>query len=135
MEWNDRLRSRGTSRVERDRDRLARKLVLRRPRVKGRCARDCPRPASVPQYRAMRLRTLAATAILTLAAVIAPLLPGPLTALGQAPRPPIKVGLFLPYTGVIAVNGQETTKGVELFLAKIGYKAGGREIQLLKEDD
>jgi branched-chain amino acid transport system substrate-binding protein len=83
----------------------------------------------------MRLRTLAWAAVLTVVVLITPLFLRPIRALGQAPRPPIKVGLFLPYTGVIAVNGQETSKGVELFLAKIGHKAGGREIQLLKEDD
>ncbi len=83
----------------------------------------------------MRLRTLTCTAVLTLAVLLTPLLLRPMTALGQGPRPPIKVGLCLPYTGVIAVNGQETSKGVEFFLAKIGHKAGGREIQLLKEDD
>ena len=54
---------------------------------------------------------------------------------GQAPRAPIKIGLLLPYTGVIAINGQETSKGVELYLAKIANKVGGREIQLIKEDD
>jgi len=54
---------------------------------------------------------------------------------GQAPRPPIKVGLLLPYTGVIAINGQETSKGVEFYFTKIGNKAGGREIVLIKEDD
>lgn len=59
----------------------------------------------------------------------------PLTAPAQGPRPPIKIGLLLPYTGVIAVNGQETSKGIEFYLATIGSKAGGREIQLLKEDD
>ena len=53
---------------------------------------------------------------------------------GQA-RPPIKVGLLLPYTGVIAINGQETSKGVEFYFAKVGNKVGGREIQLVKEDD
>ncbi len=58
-----------------------------------------------------------------------------LTAFGQAAKPPIKIGLLLPYTGVIAVNGQETSKGVEFYLSKIGSKAGGREIQLIKEDD
>ena len=47
-----------------------------------------------------------------------------LTAFGQATKPPIKIGLLLPYTGVIAVNGQETSKGVEFYLSKIGSKAG-----------
>ena len=68
---------------------------------------------------------LALTALLVLSAA----------AMGQGTRPPIKIGLLLPYTGVIAVNGQETTRGIEFFLSKIGTKAGGREIQLLKEDD
>src|SRR5438034_6909240 len=68
---------------------------------------------------------LALTALLVLSAA----------AMGQGTRPPIKIGLLLPYTGVIAVNGQETTRGIEFFLSKIGNKAGGREIQLLKEDD
>ena len=40
---------------------------------------------------------------------------------GQA-RSPIKVGLLLPYTGVIAINGQETSKGVEFYFAKVGNK-------------
>jgi branched-chain amino acid transport system substrate-binding protein len=57
------------------------------------------------------------------------------TSSGQAPRPPIKVGLLLPYTGVIAINGQETSKGVEFYFTKIGNKAGGRETILIKEDD
>src|SRR6058998_461620 len=67
---------------------------------------------------------LALTALLVLSAA----------AMGQGTRPPIKIGLLLPYTGVIAVNGQETTRGIEFFLSKIGNKAGGREIQLLKVD-
>jgi branched-chain amino acid transport system substrate-binding protein len=57
------------------------------------------------------------------------------TAFGQTSPPPIKIGLFVPYTGVIAINGQETSRGVEFYLTKIGGKTGGREIQLLKEDD
>jgi branched-chain amino acid transport system substrate-binding protein len=57
------------------------------------------------------------------------------TAFGDAPKPPIKIGLLLPYTGVIAVNGQETSKGVEFYLAKLGGKIAGREVQLIKEDD
>ncbi|HLC42705.1 MAG TPA: ABC transporter substrate-binding protein [Methylomirabilota bacterium] len=58
----------------------------------------------------------------------------PGAAMAQA-RPPIKIGLLLPYTGVLNIQGTETTRGVELYLSKVGLKAGGREIQLLKEDD
>src|SRR5881296_56155 len=70
-----------------------------------------------------------------LALVLTALLVLSAAAMGQGTRPPIKIGLLLPYTGVIAVNGQETTRGIEFFLSKIGNKAGGREIQLLKEDE
>jgi len=47
---------------------------------------------------------------------------------------PIKVGLLLPYTSVFVVQGTDTTKGFELFLDQVGWRAGGREIQLVKED-
>jgi branched-chain amino acid transport system substrate-binding protein len=57
----------------------------------------------------------------------------PVAAMAQA-RPPIKIGLLLPYTGPLNVQGTDATRGVELYLSKVGFKAGGREIQLLKED-
>jgi len=47
----------------------------------------------------------------------------------------IKIGLLLPTTGVDSAQGTDTTKGLELYLKKIGYSAGGREIRMLKEDD
>ena len=47
---------------------------------------------------------------------------------------PVKIGLLLPYTGVLSVQGTDTTRGFELYLGKVGAKAGGREIQVLKED-
>jgi branched-chain amino acid transport system substrate-binding protein len=52
-----------------------------------------------------------------------------------AQAPPVKLGLLLPYTGVLSVQGNDTTNGLELYLSKIGNKAGGREVQLFKEDD
>jgi hypothetical protein len=42
----------------------------------------------------MRLRTLTWAAVVALAVLLTPLLLRPTTVLGQAPRPPIKVGLF-----------------------------------------
>lgn len=73
--------------------------------------------------------------IARLTLVFSALLLLPLPAFGQAAKPPLKIGVLLPYTGVFTVIGQDTTRGVELYLSKIGGKAGGREIQLLKEDD
>ncbi len=48
---------------------------------------------------------------------------------------PVKIGLVVPYTGVFASNGFDITKGIELFFDEVGWKAGGRDIQLIKEDD
>jgi branched-chain amino acid transport system substrate-binding protein len=57
----------------------------------------------------------------------------PVAAAAQAP--PVKLGLFLPYTGVLSVQGTDVTNGIELYLKKVSGRAGGREVQLLKEDD
>ena len=57
-------------------------------------------------------------------------------AAGAAERSePVKVGLVLSYTGPYARLGQEITRGMELYLEKVGYRAGGRTIQLIKEDE
>jgi branched-chain amino acid transport system substrate-binding protein len=73
--------------------------------------------------------TLLASALLSL-----PLPFLPLPAFAQAPKAPIKIGLLMPYTGLSAAVAQDATKGAELYLARIGGRAGGRELQLLKED-
>jgi branched-chain amino acid transport system substrate-binding protein len=46
----------------------------------------------------------------------------------------VKLGLLLPYTGPLSVQGNDATRGVELFLKKSGGRAGGRPVELLKED-
>jgi branched-chain amino acid transport system substrate-binding protein len=51
-----------------------------------------------------------------------------------AEQSPIKVGILLPYTGVNALAAKLTNDGVELYFSEIGLKAGGRTIQLVKED-
>jgi branched-chain amino acid transport system substrate-binding protein len=57
----------------------------------------------------------------------------PLAVLAQGQ--PIKIGVLMPYTGVFAVVGQDATKGLELYLEKVKNRAGGREIQVIKEDE
>jgi branched-chain amino acid transport system substrate-binding protein len=52
-----------------------------------------------------------------------------------AEKPPIKVGLLLPYTGTMPLQAKGVSDGVELYFAQIGQKAGGRAIQVIKEDD
>ena len=53
----------------------------------------------------------------------------------MADSSPVKIGLLLPSSGVDSAQGTDATKGFELYLGKIGYRAGGREIRLFKEDD
>ena len=61
------------------------------------------------------------------------LLPAP--SLLAAEKPPIKVGLLLPYTGTMPLQAKGVSDGVELYFDEIGKKAGGRAIQVIKEDD
>jgi branched-chain amino acid transport system substrate-binding protein len=78
--------------------------------------------------RLRRPRTWAAFAL----AALLPLLATPTGAAAAAG--PVKIGVLLPNTGPLTVVGQETIRGLELYLGKVGMKAGGREIVLIKED-
>lgn len=53
----------------------------------------------------------------------------------QSHSVPLKVGLLVPYTGVFANLGNDITRGMELYLDEVGWKAGGRQIKIIKEDD
>lgn len=48
---------------------------------------------------------------------------------------PVRIGALLPYTGVIALQAQDNTRGFELYLKQVGVQAGGRPITVIKEDD
>jgi branched-chain amino acid transport system substrate-binding protein len=52
-----------------------------------------------------------------------------------AEKPPIKVGFLLPYTGTMPFQTKGINDGAELYFDEIGWKAGGRAIQVIKEDD
>jgi branched-chain amino acid transport system substrate-binding protein len=69
--------------------------------------------------------------VIALSAILG-LLPMPPAA--PAATGPIKVGLLLPYTGPLNVQATDTTRGFELYLEKVGAKAGGRAVSVLKED-
>jgi branched-chain amino acid transport system substrate-binding protein len=48
---------------------------------------------------------------------------------------PLRIGVVLSYSGPYARLGQEITRGMELYLERVNLQAGGRRIQLLKEDE
>ncbi len=85
--------------------------------------------AAVPPRRPRRAAGLAA---LCLAPILALLIPPP--AAHAAATGPLKIGLLLPTTGVLTVQGTDVTKGFELYLAKVGGKVAGRDVALIKED-
>jgi branched-chain amino acid transport system substrate-binding protein len=87
--------------------------------------------ATVPSGR---LGRAARRGALCLAAIL-PLLPVPPPAAFGAAAGPVKIGLLLPLTGPLTVQGTDTVKGFELYLAKIGGKIGGRDATVIKEDD
>ena len=51
-----------------------------------------------------------------------------------AERPPIKVGLLLSYTGIAPLQAKGSSDGAEFAFEEVGRKAGGRAIQVIKED-
>lgn len=76
----------------------------------------------------MDRRTFTKSAGALAAASLAPRL-----ALGQ--NGPIRIGLLAPLTGVVASGGKEMVEAFNFFWDRSGKKAGGREIQVIVEDD
>ena len=72
----------------------------------------------------MRRPLAVVTVALVCLVVAAPLVP--------AQKSPVKVGLLLSYTGVLALYGPEMTRAMEIYLKQSGEAA---DIQLLREDD
>lgn len=54
---------------------------------------------------------------------------------GGAARGPIKIGLVAPFSDVYAVLGESIRAAMEIYFDSIGWKAGGRELTLLSEDE
>ena len=51
------------------------------------------------------------------------------------PQTPIKIGFMVPLSGGNAQNGRDILNGFLMYLDEIGYRAGGRKIDLIVEDD
>lgn len=81
-------------------------------------------PTAAPTAAATAAATAAPTAVPTVAPTLAP------TA-----GPPLKVGVLLPYSGNYAVLGESITAAMEMYFESVGNTAGGRAIELIKEDE
>lgn len=60
--------------------------------------------------------------------------PTPAPTATPAASEPVRIGILLPYSGVYTALGDNITRGIELHFEEIGYEAGGRTIELYKED-
>lgn len=47
----------------------------------------------------------------------------------------VKIGAILPYSGVYASLGENLTRGMELYFESVNWQAGGKKIELIKEDE
>lgn len=57
------------------------------------------------------------------------------SAIQAADNPPLKIGILVPYSKVYAVLGESITCGAELYFDQVGWQAGGRKIEVIKEDE
>lgn len=53
----------------------------------------------------------------------------------SVPAQALKIGVLLPYSKVYAVLGESITQGMELYFEQVRNEAGGRKIELIKEDE
>jgi branched-chain amino acid transport system substrate-binding protein len=67
--------------------------------------------------------------------ILATLVAGSIVAAQIETRDPIKIGFMVPLSGGSAQNGRDILNGFLLYLDEIGYRAGGRRIELIVEDD
>ena len=47
----------------------------------------------------------------------------------------VKIGALLPYSGVYTSLGENLTRGLELYFDQVNWTAGGKKIELIKEDE
>lgn len=84
-----------------------------------------PAPSAVEGSRTSRLRFVLVILVILAAATL---------IRGQS-QPPIKIGFIVPLSGALAQNGRDILNGFVMSLDEIGNRAGGREIQVIVEDD
>ncbi len=81
-----------------------------------------------------RREFLRAAGIAAGAAVAAPVLSACGPFVGGRTTGPVKIGILLPYSDIYAVLGESITAAMEMYFEEVGNEAGGRKIELIKED-
>jgi len=87
-------------------------------------------------HRTVTRRQLLKTGLALAGATLAPkaLFPKPFHVLAQS-RAAVTLGVLLPYSGVYAQLGEDITNGMTLYFEQVGNQAGGRPIQMIREDE
>ncbi len=81
-------------------------------------------------------RTLLAAAVGGAAAIMAPgRRPFGMPAVLAASTGPVKLGVLLPYSKVYQRLGEDITSAMVLYFESVGFKAGGRSITMIREDE
>lgn len=80
----------------------------------------------------MKIRSRAASGILAAALFVASIAWMPVAWAQTAG--PIKLGVLMPYTGPLSVNGIRATDGIRLFFQTKNNEVAGRKIELVRED-
>jgi branched-chain amino acid transport system substrate-binding protein len=78
------------------------------------------------------LRTVAASGFATAAGSLVAACGVPGTGGGGGP---LKIGVLLPYSDIYAVLGESITEAMKMYFESVGNKAGGRDIQIITEDE
>ncbi len=81
-----------------------------------------------------RREFLRAAGIAAGAVAAAPLLSACGPFVGGRATGPVKIGILLPYSDIYAVLGESITAAMEMYFEEVGNEAGGRKIELIKED-
>ncbi len=81
----------------------------------------------------MERRRMAMAMLVAALGLVGPAVLAPTAGLGQE-TPPVKIGMLFPYTGVFALYGPGMQASLEVLLEQQGGRAGGRRVQLVRED-
>lgn len=127
---------------------LSRRALLRTAVLAGgsalvaACTAPTGSPTSAPAATAKPTEQPAARPSVAPAAPAAAAAPSPSAASQAAPpvvKPaatgPVKLGVLLPFTQVYAQLGQDCLDGMELYFDRVNRLGGGRQIQIIKEDE
>src|SRR6266446_8343190 len=108
-------------------------MITRRGRSLDRPERNGAAGSERPKGRSLLIPLIPYVVLILLAA--AGTLAGGQAVTEKPDRGPIRIGFIAPLSGPYVQNGRDILNGLLLYLEEIGYRAAGRPIQVIVEDD